>query len=139
MNKEEVKEWCRVNGYTLVKKYRETKKHISFLDLEIMAEKICGINSIYTSTNKQENVFARWMVADYIRRTTSLSFQYIANRYGLKQHGTIMHGVEQIRNEFLGGWRLDFYLEFQKEIDKKHKELGFNPVYCTEKQEDEQS
>lgn len=129
MTKKEVENWCAVNGYQLQKRYVDVKKHIPFLDLEIMIEAICGIKSIYNNGRKEREVFARWLASDYIRRTTKLSYQYIANRYGVKQHGTIMHGIKELQNEFLDGWRLEMYKEFQDQVNEKHEELNFNKVY----------
>ena len=131
MKKEDIERWCSDNNFVLIDMNNTNKYSIATDDAIWIAEKSC--NQRKGSTNikirKQEIVFARALVYDYLKKTTDLSLSSIGFMMAGLDHATVLHGLKTMRTENFIGWRKEYKEMFESKINAAHVNLGFREVY----------
>jgi chromosomal replication initiation ATPase DnaA len=131
MKREDIDKWCSDNNFVLLNMKVKNKDSINSEDAIWIAEKACNQRkgSANIKTRKQEIVFARALVYDYLNITTDLSFASIGFMMAGLDHATVIHGLKTMNTEKFMGWRKDYKDMFENKINEAHVKLGFKEVY----------
>ena len=85
----------------LIKNSIKPQKNVSTKDVVKLVSDFYGINesSIYEKTRKKEVVKPRQIIMYILREDFSISFPTIGQRLGGRDHTTVIHSYEKIKND----------------------------------------
>ena len=98
-------------------------KHLTESEVKRISENICRLSEDETKKRDMYRVFSRWLFYHYFKYFTDYSLQSIGNCHN-QDHATVLHGLKQIKNPYLGDWRLNLKIRFMNEINRVHESAG---------------